>query len=206
MANSQEVRSRIQKFYRKDAEIIYPPVDIPSQLLTAKSQKQSYYLAGGRLARAKGIDIIIEAFNRSGKKLKIFGKEFAGFDEELKSIAGKNIEFMGEVTDIERQELMANAKAYVFASFDEDFGITPVEAIAAGTPVIAYRSGGVRETVVDGKTGIFFDENTPEAINAAIEQFEKTKISLAACRKQAQKFSSEVFDKKIVELVRSKIK
>ena len=173
-------------------------------------KKKEYYLAGGRLARAKGIDIIVEAFNRSGKKLKVFGKGFAGFDEELKSMAGKNIEFLGEVTDIERQELMANAKAYVFASFDEDFGITPVEAMAAGTPVIAYRSGGVRETVVDPSTssgqvatGIFFDENTPDAINEAIKKFEKAKISSDECRKQAEKFSSEVFDKKILDFVNS---
>lgn len=205
IANSEEVRSRIQKFYRRDAVVINPPVDTPNLKLKTKNKKQDYYLAGGRLARAKGIDIIVEAFNRSGKKLKIFGKGFAGFDEELKSMAGKNIEFVGEATDIERQELMAGAKAYIFASFDEDFGITPVEAMAVGTPVIAYRSGGVQETVIEGKTGIFYDENTPETINSTIEKFEsaswRTKISSDACRKQAQKFSSEVFDRKIKEFI-----
>src|SRR3990167_5589898 len=214
IANSEEVRVRIQKFYRKDAVVINPPVSLSTPEVkaapTSVVKKKEYYLAGGMLARAKGIDIIVEAFNRSGKKLKVFGKGFAGFDEELKSMAGKNIEFLGEVTDIERQELMANAKAYVFASFDEDFGITPVEAMAAGTPVIAYRSGGVRETVVDPSTssgqvatGIFFDENTPDAINEAIKKFEKAKISSDECRKQAEKFSSEVFDKKILDFVNS---
>src|SRR3989344_1062873 len=193
IANSEEVRVRIQKFYRKDAVVINPPVSLSTPEVkaapTSGVKKKEYYLAGGRLARAKGI---------------------AGFDEELKSMAGKNIEFLGEVTDIERQELMANAKAYVFASFDEDFGITPVEAMAAGTPFIAYRSGGVRETVVDPSTssgqvatGIFFDENTPDAINEAIKKFEKAKISSDECRKQAEKFSSEVFDKKILDFVNS---
>src|SRR3990172_5976434 len=213
IANSEEVAARIKKFYRRDATVINPPVSLSTPEVKAaptSGVKKNYYLAGGRLARAKGIDIIVEAFNRNGKKLKIFGRGFAGFDEELRSMAGKNIEFLGEVTDIERQELMANAKAYVFASFDEDFGITPVEAMAAGTPVIAYRSGGVKETVVDPSTssgqvatGIFFDENTPDAINEAIKKFEKAKISSDECRKQAEKFSSEVFDKKILDFVNS---
>jgi glycosyltransferase involved in cell wall biosynthesis len=97
---------------------------------------------------------------------------------------------------------MAGAKAYVFASFDEDFGITPVESMAVGTPVIAYRSGGVRETVIEGKTGVFYDENTPDSINSAIDRFEKLKINSDACQKQAQKFSSQNFDKKMLEFVR----
>lgn len=198
IANSEEVKARIEKFYRKDAVVINPPVDIPS---STKSKKENFYLTGGRLARAKGIDIIVRAFNENGKKLKIFGKGFAGFDEELKAIAKKNVDFVGEVTDDKRSELMAQAKAYVFASFDEDFGITPVEAQAVGTPVIAFKSGGVKETVIDGKTGIFFDQNTPEALNLAIDKFEKTKISSDTCKKQAEKFSSEVFDRKIKEFV-----
>lgn len=167
-------------------------------------KKKEYYLAGGRLARAKGIDIIVEAFNRSGKKLKVFGKGFAGFDEELKSMAGKNIEFLGEVTDIERQELMANAKAYVFASFDEDFGITPVEAMAVGTPVIALRSGGVIESVVEGKTGIFFDEPKASSLMEGIRKFEKSKINPEDCREQAKRFSKERFKKEILTFVNSK--
>ncbi len=199
IANSEEIKARIQKFYRKDAVVINPPVDIPES--PTKVKKQNYYLTGGRLARAKGTDIIIKAFNENGKKLKIFGKGFAGFDEELRKIAKSNIEFVGEVTDDARSRLMTEAKAYVFASFDEDFGITPVEAQAVGTPVIAYKSGGVKETVVDGKTGIFFDENTPESLNSAIKKFEASKFSSEVCRHQAQKFSSEIFDKKIKEFV-----
>ncbi len=199
VANSEEIKSRIEKFYRCDAVVINPPVDIPSSNI--KYKKQNYYLCGGRLARAKGIDIILASFKENGKKLKVFGKGFAGFDEELRSNSSRNIEFVGEVTDAERQKLMAEAQAYIFASYDEDFGITPVEAMSVGTPVIAFKSGGVRETVVDGKTGIFFDENTPEAINNAIKKFESSKISSDSCRKQAQKFSKQVFDKKIKEFI-----
>ncbi len=202
IANSEEIRARIKKFYRREAVVINPPVDTNLKLKT-ENKKRDYYLAGGRLARAKGIDIIVEAFNENGKKLKIFGKGFAGFDEELLRTAKKNIEFVGEVSDHERSKLMVSAKAYVFASFDEDFGITPVESMAVGTPVIAYRSGGVKETVIEGKTGMFFDENTPGAINLAIKIFESTKINPDACRKQAQKFSAENFDKKILDFVRN---
>lgn len=198
IANSEEVASRIKKFYRRDAIVVYPPVHIPN---VVKGKKEEFYLTGGRLARAKGIDVVVKAFNKNGLPLKIFGKGFAGFEEELKSIARENIEFVGEVTDEEKFELMAQSKAFVFASYDEDFGITPVEAMGVGTPVIAYRSGGVKETVIDEKTGVFYDENTPESLNNAIEKFEKIKINPDDCVARAEKFSEKEFDKKIKEVV-----
>ncbi len=203
IANSEEIASRIKKFYRRDAVVVYPPVSIPNTVLAINHQPLaiSYYLTGGRLARAKGMDIIVKAFNKNGKKLKVFGKGFAGFDEELKKMAHKNIEFVGEVTDEKKFELMASAKAFIFASFDEDFGITPVEAMGVGTPVIAYRSGGVKETVIDGKTGIFFDENTPDSLNSAISRFENIKINADDCVARAEKFSEKEFDRKIKEIV-----
>lgn len=204
IANSQEVRARIEKFYRREAIVINPPVDIPSLNQESRSKNHGYYLAGGRLARAKGIDIIVDAFIENGKPLKIFGRGFAGFEEELLAkVKGRKskIEFVGEVSDVERTKLMAGAKAYVFASYDEDFGITPVESQAVGTPVISYRSGGVKETIDEGKTGVFFDKNIPEELNEAIKKFEKMKINSEACRKNAEKFSSKVFDKKIKEFI-----
>ncbi|HVZ11427.1 MAG TPA: glycosyltransferase [Patescibacteria group bacterium] len=216
IANSEEIAARIKKFYRRDSVVINPPVDlnrhseldseshneIPKQVRGDKN----YYLCGGRLARAKGIDVIIRAFNENGKKLKIFGRGFAGYDEELKLLAKKNIEFVGEVTDDERINLMAGARAYIFASYDEDFGITPVESQGLGTPVIAYKSGGVKETVIDGKTGIFYDENTSKKLNEAINKFEMLKQvqhdkMRKTCKVQAQKFSSEVFDRKIKQFI-----
>jgi len=202
IANSEEVKKRIEKFYRKDSVVMYPPVATVSH---ENVKKEDYYLTGGRLARAKGIDIILEAFEDTHKKLMVFGRGFAGFEEELlEGRRGKNIEFLGEVTDREKYELMSKAKAFVFASFDEDFGITPVEAMSVGTPVIAYNSGGVKETVIDGKTGVFFNEHTKEAIREAIERFEKMRFSPEECRKQAAKFSKERFEKEIKEFINAR--
>ena len=198
IANSEEVKKRIEKFYRRDAKVIYPPVSVPS---VVRGEKENFYLTGGRLARSKGTDIIIKAFNKNGKRLKVFGRGFAGFDEELKRIAHKNIEFVGEIDDEKKYELMRSAKAFIFASFDEDFGITPVESMGVGTFVIAFRSGGVKETVIDNVTGVFYDENTQESLNNAIEKFETLKLKEEDCTNQAEKFSEKIFDKKIREVV-----
>jgi glycosyltransferase involved in cell wall biosynthesis len=204
VANSQEVAKRIKKFYRREATVIHPPVEM--QVLGSRFQvsdrQRNYYLTGGRLARAKGVDVIIKAFNENKLPLKIFGRGFAGYEDELRKSAHKNIEFVGEVSDEQKFELMSGAKAFVFASYDEDFGITPVEAMGVGTPVIAYRSGGVQETVVEGKTGVFFDENTSKSLNQAIEKFEKNPLKSSDCLKQAEKFSKEIFVKKIREFVK----
>ena len=211
IANSQEVAARIKKFYRRDAKVIYPPVDIQGKTNNYNSSSLSpeglslrvedlkpktNFLAGGRLARPKHIDLIIEACEKLDIPLKIFGKGFAGYGEQLRAKSkGRSdvIEFVGEVTDEEKWELMRNAKAFIFASEDEDFGITPVEAMAAGTPVIAYRSGGVKETVIEGKTGIFFDELTVESLTKAMKQFSSLTINPDACIKQAGKFSKQRF-------------
>lgn len=217
IANSEEVAGRIKKFYRRDAKVIYPPVDVQGLgtrgqgLVNKKNtnlynlKPRIYYLTGARLARAKGIDVIIKSFNKNGLPLKIFGKGFAGFEDELKSLAKENIEFVGEVSDEEKLDLMRDAKAFIFASYDEDFGITPVEAMSCGTPVIAYKSGGVKETVVDEKTGLFFDENMPDALNVAISKFEKSKIKSEDCAKQAEKFSTNKFKKRVEDFVNEKL-
>lgn len=205
MANSQEVKARIEKFYRRDAVVVYPPVEIgiKSQESGIK-KKEEYYLTGGRLARAKGTDIIIDAFIKNGLPLKIFGRGFAGFQKELEERI-KNyesrIEFLGEVDDSQKFDLMSQAKAFVFASYDEDFGITPVESMGVGIPVIAYKSGGVKETVVEGVSGVFYDKNTPESLNKALERFKTMKFDRKKIVEQAEKFSAKEFDKKIKEIV-----
>ena len=199
IANSQNVRGRIQKFYKKDAVVIYPPVDIVNKKETVKNEP--FYLTGGRLARPKHTDLVIETFAKNGLPLKVFGKAFAGYGEELKNIAGPNIEFLGEVGDEEKLSLMSKAKAFIFASEDEDFGITPVEAMGTGTPVIAYRSGGVLETVVDEETGLFFDELTIESLEKTIQRFEKNKFNPQNCIKQAQKFRKESFKREIKDFI-----
>ncbi|MCL5438860.1 MAG: glycosyltransferase [Patescibacteria group bacterium] len=217
IANSEEVKARIKKFYKRDAVVIYPPVDVvPSSLASSVQLKRKklnadelnveYYLAGGRLARPKHVDLIIETCTKLNLSLKVFGKSFAGYGKELRLVAGSNIEFVGEISDEEKLELMGNAKAYIFASEDEDFGITPVEAMSVGTPVIAYRSGGVLETVIEGKTGVFFDELTMDNLSKAIKKIQNTKINPADCINQAQKFSKGRFKREIKDFVNLKIK
>ena len=223
IANSEETKKRIKKFYKKDATVIYPPVDISSkyQVVSIKGENTKYrmhntgyYLAGGRIARAKHPELIIKAFLQNGLPLKVFGKSFGGYESELKSkIKNKisKIDFLGEVTDEEKDRLMVGAKAFVFASQDEDFGIIPVEAMMAGTPVIAHRSGGVLETVIDGKTGLFFDELSSESINKAVKRFEtlrqaQGKFDSDEIKQHAQKFSKARFEKEIKEFVESEMK
>lgn len=222
IANSKNVAGRIKKFYRRESRVIYPPVDIKSKVKSqnsthstssglmlseieaskaqVKSQNKGYYLAGGRLARPKHIDLIVKACEELKVPLKIFGRSFA--DAPNISVSQyPNIQFVGEVTDEEKLELMRNAKAFIFAAEDEDFGITPVEAMMVGTPVIAYKSGGVIESVVEGKTGLFFNELTVEGLLRAMKQFSNLTIDPNDCIKQAEKFSKEKFKKEIKEFV-----
>lgn len=202
IANSKEVASRIEKFYRRDSIVIYPPVDIENDTdMKKKRVKRDYYLAGGRLARPKRVDIAVKACTKLKLPLVVFGKTFAGYGKELIKAAGPVVEFVGEVTDEARRQLMAEAKAFIFPSDQEDFGITPVEAMAQGTPVIAYRSGGVVESVVEGKTGVFFDQPTPESLIGAIKKFEAMKIKPEDCTAQAKKFSKERFNKEIKRFI-----
>lgn len=202
IANSNEVASRIEKFYRRDSTVIYPPVEIPNIKLPV--QKENYYVIGGRVSRHKGHDIAIKAFTKLGLPLKVFGGTFASYGlAQFKKSAGKNIEFYGEISEEEKWELMSKAKAFIFPSEQEDFGIIPVEAMAAGTPVIALGQGGVLETVVEGKTGTFFYERTPESLTAAVRKFEKMKFKPEDCIAQAKKFSKERFKREMLQFVNS---
>lgn len=228
IANSRTTAARIQKFYRRDSVVINPPVSIPNKkakpaIFGAESSEvntegrehrkmvgERYFLTGGRLARAKRYDIAIEACKLAKVSLKIFGRDFAGYESELKIIAGlpavasakegPTIQFLGEVTQDQKQKLLSEAEAFIFCSDNEDFGIAPVEAMAAGCPVIAYKSGGTSETVIDGKTGIFFDSLTPESCISAINKLSKTKIKPSDCISRAADFSESHFIEKIKKL------
>lgn len=205
VANSKEVAGRIERFYRRGSTVIYPPVEIPK--IKLPSIKGDYYVIGGRVSRHKGHDIAIKAFTKLGLPLKVFGGTFASYGlDQFKATAGKNIEFLGEINDEEKWELMAGAKAFIFPSEKEDFGIIPVEAMAVGTPVIALAQGGTLETVVEGKTGTFFEKRNPESLIGAVRRFEKMRIKSEDCIRRAKKFSKDRFKKEIKNFVTKHLK
>jgi len=191
VANSQEVADRIRKFYRRESQIIYPPIDMP-QIKVGK--RRDYFLVLSRLVGAKGVELAVVAAQKGGFKLKIAG-EAMGFG------GVKNIQTLGYVSEGEKAKLMAEAKGFLAIEEAPDFGMTTVEAMAMGTPVIAFNGGGYRETVIDGKTGILFKDYSIEGLIEAIERFNKLKWSEKTLKKQAEKFSKARFKKQILELV-----
>lgn len=202
IANSKETASRIRKFYRRNAAVIYPPVWLPNiELKTKKSE--NYYLIVSRLTGAKGLELAIEAAKKAGFKLKIAGSA-AGY-YSLDQNVGKNVEFLGQVSDEKLVKLYTNAKGFLALAKDEDFGITPVESMLCGTGVVAYDGGGYKETVLQNKTGILFDDYSVDGLIEAIKRFEGLKIDFQDCIKQAKKFSRERFEREIKDFI-SKIK
>lgn len=202
VANSYNVKERIKRIYNRDAVVVYPPVDTNFFTLNSELQTPNYYLVVSAFAPYKKIDIVIEAFKILGYNLKIIG---CGQQEKyLKSIAKgfKNIEFLGWQDNESLKYYYQNAKALVFPT-EEDFGIVPVEAQACGTPVVAYKKGGALETIIDGETGVFFEEQTPESIISAIEKFEKMKFDKKKIREHALKFSKENFVKNILDFIKN---
>jgi glycosyltransferase involved in cell wall biosynthesis len=197
IANSKETQQRIQKFYRRDSRVIYPPIDIPENSV---EKKEDYFLIISRLVGGKGLSLAIEAARILGFRLKVAGAP-AGYGTEFAKLTkdkASNIEFLGYVSEEELGALYRKAKAFLALATDEDFGMTPLEAMAHGTPVIAYRGGGYVESVIDGKTGIFFEESNPESLVKAIRKFLTLKKNWrAACVVQAKKFSKERFQKEI---------
>jgi len=196
IANSKNVADRIAKYYRRPSEVIYPPVETEKFYLA--DQLNHYYLAGGRLVPYKRFDIIVNAFNKLGIPLKIFG---TGPEEiKLKKLAKHNIEFLGKISDQRKSELYAHCLAYIHPQ-EEDFGITAVEAMASGRPVVAYPVGGALETVVPGITGEFFDEQTWESLGDSVIRFKPDKYDSKKIRQQAEKFSLEEFKKRIMDYI-----
>lgn len=205
IANSINTGKRIEKFYRRyDYKVIYPPIEV-EKLSNQKIDPKpgNYYLTGGRMVASKNFDLIIKACTKLKLNLKIFG---TGLEENnLRKLSGKNIEFLGRVSDEELISYYKGAKAFIAAQKDEDFGMTLIEVMATGTPVIAYRGGGYVESVVDGKTGIFFDESTVESLSATIKKFNRMKFKSEDCIKQSQKFSKDRFKKQMKSFVSSKL-
>lgn len=203
ISNSDYVGQRIRKTYRRKATTIHPNIDISNFELC--NDKQEYYLASSRLVAYKKIDTIIEAFNQMpDKKLVVIG---GGPNlETYRKLAKDNVTVMGYQPFDVLKDKMQHAKAFVFAA-DEDFGMIPIEAQSCGTPVIAYGHGGSLETVNGGKTGLFFNEQTPEAIVEAVNRFEamgSQPFAPADCRQWAEGFSEERFKREIKEFVEEK--
>jgi len=212
IANSQFTADRIWKFYRRQSTVIYPPVELhkpqtparcANALLGGEIAGRSYLLCVSRLARAKRIDLAIKACNKLGLELWVVG---TGREEKyLRSFASSRIKFLGHVSDEELSKAYTNCQALIFPAEDEDFGIVPVEAMSFGKPVIALRSGGVVETVVQGKTGVFFDEPTVASLVESLKKFKSLKFKNSDCVAQAKKFSKEKFKREIKKFVREKM-
>ncbi len=203
IANSENVKKRIEKFYRRDSRVVYPPVDVKTiENKTKHLTKEDYYLIVSRLVGAKGLEDAAKAAKKIGFKLKIIGEShgFAETENNLKKLSGDNIELLGRVSDEKLYELYAKAKGFIALAKDEDFGMTVVEAQVAGTPVIAFNGGGFRESVVDGKTGILIKATDEKTIASAVSKLESIKWDRAALQKNAQRFSKEGFVSDITRL------
>lgn len=200
IANSHFVARRIQKIYRRNADVIYPPVN--TEFFTLETQKDDYYFTSSRLVSNKNVQQIIEAFNQLPvKKLYIAGD---GPDmQKLKKIAKENIVFLGYISNKQLKKYLSHAKAYVFASV-EDFGIAPVEAQSCGTPVICLNKGGCRETVINNITGIHFEHPTAKHIIESIQRFETMQFDGERIRENALRFSNEIFETNMKNFIEAK--
>jgi glycosyltransferase involved in cell wall biosynthesis len=198
IANSKIIATRIKKAYDRQSIVIYPPVDVDKYRPDRDVTKKDFYLSAGRLIPYKKVDLIVRAFNKTDKKLIVAGTgpELA----KIKEIAKDNIEFAGFVSDKKLVSLYQEARGFIFAA-NEDFGIVPVEAMSAGTPVIAFGKGGATETIVSNKTGVFFEEQSTASLTDAVERFEQLKILPSSCIKQAENFSREHFKNNIKKFV-----
>ncbi|HRY59839.1 MAG TPA: glycosyltransferase [Patescibacteria group bacterium] len=199
IAISNYIRNRTKKYYRRDTDVIYPPVDAGLYQPVDESEIEDYYLVVGRQVDYKKTDIVIEAFNKLDLPLVIIGEGSAL--KKLKKLAkNKKIKFTGRIPDADVKRYYAHCRAFIFPQ-EEDFGITPLEAQSAGRPVIAYRAGGACETVIENETGVFFDEQTPDAIIKAVQNFDHKKFDSVKIREHALRFDTEIFKKNIKEYV-----
>ena len=197
VAISEFVAERIRRFYGKESEVIHPPVDC-SRFAVKTNEVSDYYLIVSAFAPYKRVDLALEALRDLNRPLKIVGK---GQDEaRLRRIASSNVEFLGPVSDEEVTRQLSRCRALIFCGV-EDFGIVPLEALASGRPVIAFGQGGVLETVEDGKTGVFFHEQTPQDLIDAIHRFEQMDFEPPVLRAAAERFDTPIFRERIAEVI-----
>lgn len=196
VANAENTRRKIREFYGRESTVIHPCIDL--DLFYPSAPKQEYYLLAGRLQAHKRADIAVDAFNALGRPLRVVGvgREL----ERLRARAAGNVIFLGRVDDATLRAAYSGAKALIFPQ-EEDFGLVPAEAMACGTPVIAYARGGALETVVDGETGLLFDRQEAGSLVAAVEAFERRSFRPEVLRAQARRFGKAVFQERIAALV-----
>jgi len=199
ISNSDNVKSRIKKYYKQDSTTIYPPVN--TDFFELEENKKDYYITASRLIPYKKIELVIEAFNHLGLNLKVVGS--GPKEKEFKKLAKKNVEILGRVSDIDLKKYFMQAKGFIFAA-EEDFGIVPIEAMACGTPVIAYKKGGAIETIKEGETGIFFNEQTVESLTKAVKAFNKTVFNYRRIREYSLGFSDKRFKEGIKKYINTK--
>lgn len=202
VANSKNSARRIAKYYRRSSEVIYPPVETGIFKEAAEgAEKGDYFIYFGRLNPYKRPDLVVQACRALDLNLKVMGEgpEMG----KLKKMAGPKTEFLGRVSDEKKVKLVAGARAFIFPAL-EDFGIVPVEAAAAGTPTIALRKGGSLETVKEGISGEFFEEQTALSLVAVLKDFDEGKFVKEEMQKWADQFGTEVFEKRMREFVEGK--
>lgn len=198
IANSKFVAERIKKYYQADSAVIHPPVDISRFKIS--SERGNYYLMVGRMLPYKRFDIVVEAFNKLKLPLKIIGQGPEA--KRLRKMArSEKIEFLDYLPDKEVARYYAQCKALIFPQ-EEDFGITVLEAMSCGRPVIAYRGGGALETVIENKTGVFFNHQTSKSIIEAVNKFNPNQFNPEEIRARALKFDEKIFKKRIKEFVK----
>jgi glycosyltransferase involved in cell wall biosynthesis len=196
VAISNTVKERIKLFYGRDSDIIYPPVDI--ERFRPCGAAQDYFLIVSRLREYKRIDLAVRACTELGLPLKVIGTGTA--EQKLKKISGPCVEFLGYKNDDEVVQYIQKCRAFIFPG-EEDFGIAPVEAMAAGKPVIAYGAGGALDTIIEGKTGLFFKQPTVESIAKKLLEFSEISFNPAECQKNAERFSCVQFRRQIMQYV-----
>jgi glycosyltransferase involved in cell wall biosynthesis len=213
LTNSSETQSRINKFYRRDATIMYPPTDVKFKEtdLTNETKekygiKTPYFLVLGRLAAYKNFDAVIEVFNRCGTPLAVVGTGYS--ENKLRKMAKENVIFTGRVSEKEKHEILSGSLGLINSVDDEDFGIVPIEAQAHGKPVLAFKSGGHLETVEEGVTGMFFEKLDPENLLEKVKEFEQAinngKFNPETLKNGVQHFSKERFQQEFENFVAEK--
>lgn len=188
---SQDVQKRIQLIYKRSASVLYPPISTPATPSLLHKHRRIFYCYAGRLDNEKRIHTIINAFNANRLPLLIVGTGKA--EQWLKQQVKPNIVFIKRQQAHNLRQIFFKTKAFIHAAIDDAFPLAPVEAMACGAPVIAFRSGGIQEAIIEGKTGLFYDSHTPEAINACVRRFESRRFSSLCCYNQANNFSVNNF-------------